>query len=273
MDLVFPRANETYQRVYPFPIVFAIQSPAPVWPHSFQLLWQTGSVGEEPSRFDCNRLPVRRADLWTWGNYNGPKTMTMIYPAGVYINSTVEQWYFAWHITMLRNCTQGTNGVAKRPVAEGKIFFNVSHEGKTHDIFQGKESTVCPLPLWTVHIVHQADSHVVRNQSQYGDSTNTMCPDFDPDDAHPSPEPCKAKATEKLAQNVTREMLSTAKCASLHSWPNASLVGPCSDTNWESSLAPEMGSLMLGTEIPTAIILAIAFVLSVYIPQSCGFRG
>ncbi|KID86083.1 hypothetical protein MGU_06775 [Metarhizium guizhouense ARSEF 977] len=266
IDLVFPRANETYQRVYPFPIVFAIQNPAPVWPHNFQLFWQTGSVGEEPSRFDCDRLPLRGADLWTSGNYSGPQTMTKIYSAGVYINSTVEQWYLAWHMTMLRNCTQGNNRVTlapKRPVAEGKIFFNVSRGGKPPDVFQGNESTACPLPLWTVNIVDRVDSHAARNQSQYGDSTNTMCPVFDPDDAHPRPEPCQAKATEELARNVTREMLSTAKCANLHSWPNASLAGPCNDTNWESSLAAQKEPFMLGTTISTAIIMAIALLLSV----------
>ncbi|OAA44205.1 hypothetical protein NOR_03933 [Metarhizium rileyi] len=268
VDLVFPRANETYQRVYPFPIVFAIQNPAPVWPHNFQLFWQTGSVvDDEPPRFDCNRLPARGAELWTSGSYKGTGLLNKIYAAEVYMNNTIEKWYLAWHITMIRNCTDDRNGVAlspRRPEAEGKIYFTFNRDGKLPDIVQAKESAACPLPVWTVNIVDVLDSHVARNQSQYGDKTNSMCPVFDVRDPHPSPRPCEAKPTEELARNVSREMLSTAKCAGVHSWPNASLVGRCNDTNWgAASMAAQLGPSTLGVVALTAILLGGAFISSV----------
>jgi hypothetical protein len=36
LDILFPRPNETYKRVYPFPVVFALHNPAALWPYGFK---------------------------------------------------------------------------------------------------------------------------------------------------------------------------------------------------------------------------------------------
>ncbi|RBA17394.1 hypothetical protein FPRO05_02118 [Fusarium proliferatum] len=37
VNLIFPRLNETYRPVYPFPIASALTGPAKAWPYGFKL--------------------------------------------------------------------------------------------------------------------------------------------------------------------------------------------------------------------------------------------
>ncbi|KAG4288710.1 hypothetical protein FPRO06_03532 [Fusarium proliferatum] len=40
VSLIFPRLNETYRPVFPFPIAFALTGPAKAWPYGFKLQWR-----------------------------------------------------------------------------------------------------------------------------------------------------------------------------------------------------------------------------------------
>jgi hypothetical protein len=225
VDLVFPRADETYQRVYPFPIVFAIQNPAPIWPNNFQLTWRTGPVDDE-SAVDFGLFPGKGNGLWTIGNYYGPKTVTEVWAAGIYKNSTAQKWYLSWQFTLRPNCSVGSDGTVtlakQRPVVEGKIFFTINEKGKMPDVYQGAESSTCPRALGVFNVV--GEQHSPLDSAQYGDKNSTLCPVFG---AVPAPDPCAAKATPELEKKVMVKMLQMAGCDDVKTWPDASLRGPC----------------------------------------------
>ncbi|KAF6808872.1 hypothetical protein CPLU01_15594 [Colletotrichum plurivorum] len=150
---------------------------------------------------------------------------------------------------MIRNCTPSDDENRRQPTyAEpipeqtGAIFFNISVNGKIPDVYQGeKDNAACPKPLWTVNIKGEASNDWIPYNQDWRTPT---CPWFDPENPHPSPDPCAAKATEELVRNITNEMLARAQCIGVTSWPNSSLVGPCRDKGWRewNSWATPVGS-------------------------------
>lgn len=238
LDLIFPRDNETYLPTYPFPIVFAVQNPAPAWPFNFGYSWQLYPVSRLAKGGDVGQFPGAFESTSEAGEANFTGPLVHIYPTGELANTTEKEWFLFWRVNIIRNCTPSEDESRPMPTyAEnltaqtGAISFNISDDGKIPDVFQsGKDQSACPQPLWTVNIKGEADNGwMAYNQEM---STPT-CPWLDPENPHPPSDPCAVRATEELARNVTQEMLARAQCIGVTSWPNTSLVGPCRDEGWK----------------------------------------
>ena len=255
LDLIFPRINETYKPVYPFPVVFAIRNPGAVWPYNFHFEWTMMPINKRASESDHGRFPLIVDGLSTSGIFEGSDPHYQIYGAVEVFNTTHKEWFIDWGATLLRNCTDNERTATPDQInaTTGNFRFYFDKEnGKLPDIYQPDASASsadadadsgCPRPLWTVNLSDESrpDSGCVR---------------LDLEDPYPEPSPCAVRPTEELAANVTAEMLRTAMCVGVTEWPSEELTGYCGDEDWSPSLGSKAAS-SIGTAIPLVATLLV----------------
>jgi hypothetical protein len=250
-DLVFPRENETYLRIYPFPLVFAVQEAKNVWPYGLRVRWTLfGWTPDGPnSTTDIGGMP--EAPRRTQGEYprGDDNALYIVNATGALMNNSLPNWTLHWGFNFDSSCYTPPVEPRISYVREGKVSFFVTNDttiGKLPDIALKEGS--CPRPLGTMRF---------DSQSFHGNCLAPLLPDADP-----KPDPCRVVADESLAAQVTRTMLEEASCPSA-TWPDPTgLLGYCpwymrNETSQEPSISAKSAS-------PSAI-LAVALSLGVFL--------
>ncbi|KAK1765117.1 hypothetical protein QBC33DRAFT_621352 [Phialemonium atrogriseum] len=109
IDLVFPRANETYAPSPYFPIVFAVQNAGTAWPLGLSL-----SVHIRPISSPRNDSGHGNDDLWDSFNFGGDFTgstrgnatadPSLFVHATNVTNGTEAQWVIVWSLGLENSC-------------------------------------------------------------------------------------------------------------------------------------------------------------------------
>lgn len=263
VDLIFPRMNETYPRVYPFPVVFAIQGASAAWPHELSFSWD--AFDADRTRHVSGMLPdfskggnASSPDLamvpWTQGDLpEGNDPPYVIAGIDLIANSSSSAFSMTWSALFRRDCTAegvetGTGG--SKPDIVGSVQWRIADDAPKLSIVPADGS--CPQTRTpnTLGLAGAAE----------GDATCVMLEDGAR--LRPEPQPCAVKASPELASRVTQSMLATSRCTGV-SWPDERLVGRCEisskdDKSGSSRPGPAVGVVALGVFSFAAGFLGLA---------------
>ena len=198
IDMLFPRPNETYKRVYPFPVVFALHNPAALWPYGFKYTWQLMALDRSTSP-GWGTFPNATAGVETSGTFEGPDPLINIFATDVVVNTMTKACFIHWHLFTVHNCTPAAEGAEDttptfaeeipRTTGVFDVYFD-DDNGKLPDIYIPNVSddgdSNCPTPLWTVNIKSEERTTVFPIQTST-DSCPFLDPE-DPEDPHPEPQ-------------------------------------------------------------------------------------
>ncbi|PGH14087.1 hypothetical protein AJ80_06091 [Polytolypa hystricis UAMH7299] len=209
LDLVFPRANETYKPIAYFPTVWAVQNAAAILPFAIGVHWTLTELNvEENGRLfsgvmflTSNNLTHRKinADRWVEDPNISP---FLIVDSTKELKNATGEWALAWDFNLLRNCSRHSE-FDKEPswtTPTQHVKFNISTEGKLPDI--ANDARTCPSNPTTFEI---------RDTMKGRDGLD--CPIFHREDEDPPPaDPCAFKIDGAVASSVTADMMYTAGC-------------------------------------------------------------
>ncbi|KAK1770265.1 hypothetical protein QBC33DRAFT_617547 [Phialemonium atrogriseum] len=263
VDLVFPRANETYKPTYPFPIVISIQNPAAIWQFGFAFYFDIQPVSHMDCCWGWGSFPEADGDLETHGTYNGSDTITTIYATDAIqkSNGTAKEWILFWRSATLWNCTPPAEDGQPPTFSNssldrfGSIYFNISDDGDLPII--NATGAPCPVTASTIKVKEAIENRGNPYQTKLN-YPFPYCPYFDPDTPRPEGNPCAVKASDELARNVTKKMLDTAACVGNTAWPNSSLTGPCNDRYYRGSSDAPVVMARCSTMALAAFLLFVA---------------
>lgn len=257
VDLIFPRMNETYPRVYPFPVVFAIQGALAAWPHEFSFSWdvfdsdRTSHVSGMLPDFskDGNDSSSSTAEPWTKGDLpEGNDPLYVIAGIDLFALSSSANFSMTWSALFRRNCTAdgvetATGGT--KPDIIGSVQWTISDDAPELSIVPVDKS--CPRPEDTMT---RTDNTLGLAGAAEGDPT---CIVLDDANLRPKPDPCAVRASPELASRVTQSMLATSRCTGV-SWPDDKVVGRCEinssddddDDSGSSKPGPAVAAIAIG---------------------------
>lgn len=266
VDLIFPRNNEGYSRIYPFPFVFAIQGAAAAWPHEFSFTWEAfdgdrshHDLGAQPDFSGAgNKSSSMAIKQYTSGNLpEGNDPLYVIAGTDLIVNSPSSYFSMTWSADFHQNCS--TNGTKSdpasftRPRITGLVRFTISDLDPELHIAPPDGS--CPRPNDT-----KVDTPNTLGLAGFADDEPT-CIILDEDNLRPKPDPCAVKGSPELASRVTQSMIATSRCTGV-SWPDEKLTGRCdSNGNPPKSVSSR----------PCPSVAAVG--LCVFVSFAAGFAG
>lgn len=170
-----------------------------------------------------------------------------------------------WTAVMAFNCTPSETEGGRPRYADpydsggfteeyGAVLFTIDEEtGKLPQI--DDEEAPCPKTVWTAVVVGDASNSFEGAP----EIRPARCPYLSPDDPHPDGNPCAARPTKQLAQNVTDYILSQVQCVGMTTWPDTNYTIACWDDNWGESGSPRIGGLLT----PGALTLGCIVIASI----------
>jgi hypothetical protein len=223
VDLIFPRPNETYQPVYPFPIIFALRGAAATLDYDLQLEWELLPPGNVSYNGE-NGGSLFQEDL---AAVRGNATYYMIQRTTA-INSASKNptWGFQWFFNLAPNCSTpiGNTMATNLTVQVGNIHFYTSPTGKLPDIIPDDGS--CPLPL-VAYTVANHEYYPNEGRGAYSGD----CLVLNQLDQPPLPSPCDVKANSSLVAQVSQKLTADMKCPGT-TWPDPTFNGTCTSGAW-----------------------------------------
>ncbi|KAJ4318852.1 hypothetical protein N0V84_006666 [Fusarium piperis] len=221
VNLVFPRPNETYRPVYPFPVVFAITGAAEAWPYQFNFRWWLEGNHSWPIRID--ELPLASGDFpeeTTFTNERfepAAEPYYLIAGKGLVVNSTSTEWQLGWQLRIAQECEPGEYGSYYKA---GHMNFSTSPNGSLPSM---ATTTGTPCPLEVMHLRFLENRTTPKNVTEYRYSNSCVVVT----DQEGSGDPCKIDTGDKLKSLVTAKMLEIASCPTNQTWPDEkNLLGP-----------------------------------------------
>ncbi|KAI8666967.1 hypothetical protein NCS56_00831700 [Fusarium sp. Ph1] len=221
VNLVFPRPNETYRPVYPFPVVFAITGAAEAWPYQFNFRWSLEGNHSWPIRVDdrplvSDKFPEKTT--FTRGQLE-PAAEPYYYITGtdLVVNSTSTEWLPIWRLQIAQECEPGEYGSYGKV---GQITFSTSPNGSLPSM---SATSGKPCPFEALHLRFLENGTTPEDVKRYRYSNSCVVVT----DQEGSGDPCKIDTGSKLKSLVTAKMLETASCPVNQSWPDEeNLRGP-----------------------------------------------
>ncbi|RSL94226.1 hypothetical protein CEP52_012748 [Fusarium oligoseptatum] len=219
VNLIFPRPNETYRPIYPFPVVFAITGAAEAWPYQFRFTWRLEGNHSWPMHIDDRPLDsgwLPEKNLFTEGQLEpAEEPYHFIVGTGLLVNSTSTEWMLDWRLEVSDVCDPEEYG--KSYSRAGQMNFSSSPSGSLPST-SGK-----PCPLEVLHLRFLENKTTPEDVKKYRYSNSCVVVT----DQEGSGDPCKIDTGSKLKSLVTAKMLETASCPTNQSWPDEeNLLGP-----------------------------------------------
>ncbi|RSL63084.1 hypothetical protein CEP54_005416 [Fusarium duplospermum] len=222
VNLVFPRLNETYRPVYPFPIVFAITGAAEAWPYEFSFSWWMEGNHSYPIQIDD--LPLASGELpektfFTEGNLEpAVEPYYFIDGKGLVANSTSTEWQLGWEFWISQECEPGEHGSYSK---RGEIgWFSTSPNGSLPSMAATTEKS-CPLEIMHLRFLENKTTPEDVKEWRFSNSCVVVT------DQEGSGDPCKIDTGHELDSLVAAKMLEVASCPTNQSWPDEqNLRGP-----------------------------------------------
>lgn len=257
LDLVFPTPDETYKRMYPFPIVFAFQGMKTAWPHHLEMSWEVGGQGDDnvswlrPSGLFPRDLPpevLGDADSLPWTEGESPGGLdTFFFVVGVsnVFNSSATTFDINYDFSFHFNCSinketgriEGKYG--NMVPASGKVSFRVGDDGLDPEVTLPGDK--CATGLSATQVKSSLNSGI-------GFTEGPPCPILDEENLYPELSPCQVELPEDLQSSVESLMLETARCTT-GMWPAETLIEPCNH-NMNALEDDEDSGALLGYSLP-----------------------
>ncbi|KAF4494399.1 hypothetical protein FAGAP_9488 [Fusarium agapanthi] len=108
VSLIFPRPNETYRHVYPFPIVFALTGAVKAWSYGFKLQWRLEGNRKTPIKKEDVPIVYRSVPYWLYSSGSlDPATEPyfVIYATSIMSNTSYTEWELGWSFSVLQECS------------------------------------------------------------------------------------------------------------------------------------------------------------------------
>ena len=221
VNVVFPRPNETYRPVYPFPVVFAITGAAEAWPYQFNFRWSLEGNHSWPIRVDDRPLVSGKfpeKTTFTRGQLKpAAEPYYFITGTDLVVNSTSTEWLLIWRLQVAQECEPGEYGSYGKV---GQITFSTSPNGSLPSM-SATPGKSCPFEALTLRFLENGTTPEDVKRYRYSNSCVVLA------DQEGSGDPCKIDTGSKLKSLVTAKMLETASCPVNQSWPDEeNLLGP-----------------------------------------------
>lgn len=221
VNLVFPRPNETYRPVYPFPVVFAITGAAEAWPYQFNFRWSLEGNHSWPIRVDdrplvSDKFPEKTT--FTKGQLEpAAEPYYFITGTDIIVNSTSTEWLLIWRLQIAQECEPGEYGSYGKV---GQITFSTSPNGSLPSM-SATTGKSCPFEALNLRFLDNGTTPEDVTKYFYSNSCVVVT------DQEGSGDPCKIDTGPRLKSLVAAKMLETASCPSNQLWPDEeNLLGP-----------------------------------------------
>ncbi|KAF5562708.1 hypothetical protein FNAPI_3027 [Fusarium napiforme] len=257
VSLIFPRPNETYRPVYPFPIVFALTGAAKAWPYGFKLQWRLEGNWTTPIKKEDVPIAYGSAPNWLYSSGSlDPATepFFVVNATDIISNTSYDEWELGWSLSILQECSPGPERYWKY----GSINFSISSSGSLPSY---KPKGPCPFEIQHIRLLDNRTTPKEVVDDRRSESCVVVT------DQEGEGDPCSIDTGDKLATMVRAEMLRYAGCPDNQSWPDEeNLVGPDSCRHlYPSSEDAEDGTNFVLPYTSTSIIfsafVAIFFVM------------
>ncbi|KAF4948858.1 hypothetical protein FGADI_9348 [Fusarium gaditjirri] len=261
VSLIFPRPNETYRPIYPFPIVFALTGAAKAWPYGFKLQWRLERNWTTPIKKEDVPVVYGSAPDWLYSSGSlDPATEPyfVINATDIISNTSYTEWELGWSLSVLQECSPGTERYWKY----GSINFSISSSGSLPSY---KPKGPCALEIQNTRFL---DNRTTPKEVA-GDRRSESCVVVT--DEEGQGDPCSIDTGSELEAMVEAEMLRYAKCPDNQSWPDEeNLLGPdsCRRLYPSSKDAEDVANHMLPATLTAAAMAAAVvafFAVFIYI--------
>ncbi|KAL0941340.1 uncharacterized protein CTRU02_204103 [Colletotrichum truncatum] len=255
VDLVFPRANETYSPTQWFPIVFDVTNLDAVWPldlyvdiEIYSMAWRINGTGSSSWQDVAPRID--RALLQETFNSTAPGRHFFHTSIVNMTNATTDQYVVRWALNLGPRCfdhgTIDEKGWSSGPKSGGNrvIVFNTSPNGQLPDI----EATMdaCPVSNDENSVAVRVTDAKYPSELLDEDGRQEMCPVFT---TGIQPETCIYKPlASELAANVSAKILDQMGCQE-GTWQT--ITAPCQKKESKAS------SLRLGSTMIWALLVLV----------------
>ncbi|KAL0934796.1 uncharacterized protein CTRU02_209387 [Colletotrichum truncatum] len=220
VDLVFPVANQTYKKIWPFPIIFAIRNASQLWQGDdevapFSVRW---SINGHETREDVI-LRGRYFDSGVWDTiepFKYPKParrpddgvyLLLGTPFSRIVNGTERVFSLTYETILNYACPTNSTMKLKTVYSWGRIFFYLDKESSQLPDFSNMTKT-CPLPVGNFEFTGLKNVKDFPGLPQYpvAERCMNMAPQREPN-------PCGLKLDEMDFENHVRTaMLELAGC-------------------------------------------------------------
>jgi hypothetical protein len=142
VDIVFPRANQTYPRVYPFPVVVAVQNPDLAQMYDLTYVVSIHSLSAQDRLRDGSvsyLYPDQATEIgqppFHYAEFNSSSASYQIFNFDTVVHSTGWEWVVYYTVGHSRNCT-APSSEGGRPaytdlnstVFDGTVHFELSND-------------------------------------------------------------------------------------------------------------------------------------------------
>ncbi|KAF5578397.1 hypothetical protein FPANT_10005 [Fusarium pseudoanthophilum] len=219
VSLIFPRPNETYRPVYPFPIVFSLTGAAKAWPYGFRFSWSI--EGNWSSGIKVEDLPYDEAYLPERGYSSGslkPADEPYYYIIGtdLIMNTSSTTWELGWSLSVLQECSPEEGGHSYWKT--GYLNFSISPDGSLPSF---KPKDACPIEIHHLRFLDNRTTPKSVTEGRISESCVVVA------DVEGEGDSCSVNTGSELENLVTTEMLKHAQCPGNQSWPDEeNLLGP-----------------------------------------------
>jgi len=250
VSLIFPRPNETYRPVYPFPIVFAFTGATKAWPYGFRLSWSIEGNWSSPTKIED--LPYDQAYFPERGYSSGSlkpadEPYYSINGTDRIMNTTSTLWRFGWSLSVLQECSPSNEGYSYWKT--GYFNFSISPNGSLPS-FEPKGA--CPLEIHHLRFLDNRTTPMNVTEGRFSERCVVVT------DVEGEGDPCSIDTGSELEAMVEAEMLRYAECPKNQSWPDEdNLLGPdsCRELYPSSKESAEGGADFVLPYAATSIIL------------------
>ncbi|KAF5723359.1 hypothetical protein FMUND_1993 [Fusarium mundagurra] len=198
VSLIFPRPNETYRPVYPFPVVFALTGAAKAWPYGFKLQWRLEGNWTTPIKKEDVPIDYGSSPDWLYSSGSlepATEPYFVVNATDIMSNTSCTEWELGWSLSVLQECSPGPERYWKY----GSINFSISSSGLLPSY---KPKRPCPLEIQHTRFL---DNRTTPKEV-IGDRRSESC--MVVTDKEGEGDPCSVDTGHELAAMVRAEMLS-----------------------------------------------------------------
>ncbi|KAF5970285.1 hypothetical protein FCOIX_10483 [Fusarium coicis] len=249
VSLIFPRPNETYRPVYPFPIVFALTGAAKAWPYGFKFQWRLEGNWTTPMKKEDVPIDHGSAPDWLYSSGSldrATEPYFVVNATDIMSNTSYKEWELGWSLPVLQECSPGPERYWKY----GSINFSISSSGSLPTY---KPKGRCPLEIQHTRFLDNKTTPKEVVEDRRSESCVVVT------DQEGQGDPCSVDTGHELAAMVRGEMLRYAGCPENQSWPDEeNLLGPesCRRLYPGSKDAEDVANLMLPATLTAVVIWA-----------------
>ncbi|KAH7166569.1 hypothetical protein EDB81DRAFT_639778 [Dactylonectria macrodidyma] len=206
VTLIFPRPNETFYPVYPFPVVFAISGAAALWPYGFNFGWLLESPPSDGGRSSMEFSSLTPGGYTSGSLNSAAEPYYYISGSEVFVNSSASDWTLGWTVSIPQECYPlGDYGNYQK---SGSMNFSTSLNGV--------------LPNMTGEVVEAARirflDHMKTPKDIQGTASSKKCLVVDKETL--TADFNDVDTGSKLEAAVTSTMIDFASCPSNAAWPD-----------------------------------------------------